>query len=84
MSKNDLQLHAMILSKGQMGPGKERKVGGYGIRLTEIPKILRYKETRGKGTNQTTLLMVWRRGGSFFMTVTCDQQRITRITSKKK
>lgn len=45
----------VIMSKGQAGLGKERQIGGYVIRLTEIPKMQRYKKTRGKGTHQTIL-----------------------------
>lgn len=39
----------MPMSKGQVGPGREREIRDYVIRLTDIPKILRCKETRGKG-----------------------------------
>lgn len=37
------------------GPGRERWGGGYRIRLPEIPKMWRRKETRDKGTHQTSL-----------------------------
>lgn len=36
------------LSKGQVGLGRKREVGGYGVRLTEIPEVLRGTETRDK------------------------------------
>lgn len=53
------------MSKGQAGLGREREVGGYGIKLIQISKIQRYKETRAKGTNQTILSQVWELGSYY-------------------
>ena len=47
-----MDLTQVLLSKGQAGLGRERQIRV--MRLTEIPKMLRYKETRDKGIDQTT------------------------------
>jgi len=39
------------VSKGQVELGRERQVGDYMSRLTEIPEMLRHNKTRDKGTN---------------------------------
>ena len=42
------------MSKRQVGLDRETEIGGYVVRLTEIPTMRRRRETRDEGTHQAT------------------------------
>ena len=64
------------MRKGQVGLDREID-RGYMIRLTEIPKMWRRKETRDRGTLQTTLPWVFE-GEILFVTVSYGQWKLNR------